>query len=204
MGVRIPNLDDIKARDPLLGEALETLADLHDNMGQKLSVNPQGKTLTPPPHVALNVVAANGVLHATVDNGANPRTRQLHNFIDYDTNSNFSNAQTESLHVGTQRRIPTMLGTTIFLRSYTMYPDGEQQSAYKYAQVHDGLATQTYLQSTTPTPPAGTQTVSTALPGPALPATTGSGTSPVPGRGFGVEKFVAQTNTPGKPPKVFK
>jgi hypothetical protein len=45
MGVRIPNLDDIKARDPLLGEALETFADLHDNLGQKLSVNPQGKTL---------------------------------------------------------------------------------------------------------------------------------------------------------------
>jgi hypothetical protein len=173
-------------------------------VGQKLSVNPQGKTLTPPPHSALNAVGANGVIHVSVDNGSNPRTRQLHNFVDYDTDPNFGNAQTESLHVGTQRRIPTMLGTTIYLRSYTMYPDGEQQSTYKYTSVHDGLASQTFLQSTNPTPPTGTKTVTTTLPGPAFPPTRGSGTSSTPGQGFGVEKFVSEPSTPGKPPKVFK
>ena len=203
MGVRIPNLDEIKSRDPLLGEALETLADLHDNLGQKLSVNPQGKTLTPPPHAALSVVAQNGVIHATVDNGNNPRTRQLHNFVEWDTNPNFQNAQVESLHVGTQRRIPTMLGTTIHLRSYTMYGDGEQQSPYKYASIHDGLPTQTYLQATG-TAPTGTTIVNSTLPGPDLPKSTGSGTSSVPGRGFGTEHFVSDATNPGKPPKVFK
>ena len=204
MGVRIPNLDHIKARDPLLGEALETLADLHDNMGQKLSVNPQGKTAVPPSHVALNVTAANGVVHATVDNGSNPRTRNLHNFLEWDTDPNFTNAQVEHLHVGTQRRIPTMLGTTVYMRSYTMYADGQQQSPYKYAQIHDGLQSQTYLQSTNPTPPSGTQTVTVSLPGPNLPRSTGSGTSPTPGQGFGIEQFVSEATTPGKPPKVFR
>lgn len=203
MGVRIPNLDSIKSKDPLLGEALESMADLFDNGSQKLSVNFQGKTLTPPPHVALNAVAANGVVHVTVDNGNNPRTRQLHNFVDYDTSPNFTNAQTESLHVGTQRRIPTMLGTTIYMRSYTMYPDGEQASTYKYTQVHDGLPTQTYLQATG-SAPSGTTTVTSTLPGPAFPPTKGSGTSPTPGQGFGIEHFVSSAANPGKPPKVFK
>jgi hypothetical protein len=203
MGVRIPNLDWVKATNPLLGEALETFADLFDNVGQKISVNPQGKTLTPPPHVSLNAVGQNGIVHVSVDNGNNPRTRQLHNFVEYDTDPNFTNPQTESLHVGTQRRIATFTGQTIYLRSYTMYPDGEQQSTYKYAQINDGLASQTYLQATG-TPPSGTQTVTTTLPGPVFPPSKGSGTSPTGGQGFGVEKFVSSDTTPGKPPKVFK
>ncbi len=199
MGVRIPNLDEIKARDPLLGEALETLADLHDNLGQKLSVNPQGKTLTPPAHVNLHVTAQNGVLHTTVDNGNNPRTRNLHNFVEWDTNPNFTNAQVEALHVGTQRRIPTFLGAKVYLRSYTMYPDGEQQSPYQYAEIHDNAPT--FVTSATGT---GVTTTTSKVIGPAPPPTRGSGTSPVPGQGFGVEHFVADATTPGKPPKVFK
>jgi hypothetical protein len=199
MGVRIPNLDLISQRDPMLGEALQEFVNLHDNLGQKISVNPQGKTLTPPPHVALEVTAANGVLHASVDNGNNPRTRNLHNFVEWDTNPNFSNAQTESLHVGTQRRIPTFLGKTVYLRSYTMYADGEQQSAYKYAQIHD--KSPSFVTSATGT---GVTSTTATITGPTPPPTRGSGTSPVPGRGYGVEKFVSSPTSPGKPPKVFE
>jgi hypothetical protein len=199
MGVRIPNLDEIKARDPLLGEALETFADLHDNLGQKLSVNPQGKTLTPPPHVSLNITAANGITHFTVDNGSNPRTRQLHNWVDWADNPTFQNAQTEHLFAGTQRRVATMLGGPIYARSYTMYADGERQSTYTYASIeHDGL--QPAITSVTGT---GVTTTTATLAGPALPKSTGSGTASVSGQGFGVEKFVPQATTPGKPPKVF-
>jgi hypothetical protein len=187
---------------------MEEMANLHNNMGQKLSVNPQGKTQVPPSHVALNVVAQNGICHVTVDNGNNPRTRALHNWVEYDTDPNFSSGTTQVEHLaqGNQRRIPTMLGQPIYFRSYTMYADGEQQSAYKYASVTNdgGTSSLTYLQSTSPTPPANTQIVTTGVNGPPLPKATGSGTSPTAGRGFGIEKFVSNPTTPGKPPQVFK
>jgi hypothetical protein len=202
-GVQIPNLDWIKQTYPLIGEAMEEFANLHNNMGQKLSVNPQGKTDPPPPHTQVSAVGANGVIHVTVDNGNNPRTRGLHNWFEYDTDPNFGNAQAEHLFAGTQRRIPTMTGSTIYVRSYTMYQDSAQRSAYRYTAVNDGLGSQTYLQATG-TPPTGTTSVTATLPGPAFPASKGSGTSPTPGEGFGREQFVSVAGTPGKPPKVFR
>lgn len=189
MALKIPNLDWIKNHEQfyMIGEALQALANNDEQIGQKLSVNPQGNTVAPTPHANITVAAQGGITHvALTDTSA--RTRQVHNFVEWDTNNNFSNAQTISLHVGRQVRIPTFMGTTpVYVRSYAQYPDGTR-SSHTY-----------YGSPTNPTPIFD----GAATHGPVPPPTTGSGTSNTPGEGFGKEKFVSPPGLPGQAPKVF-
>lgn len=187
MSLKIANLDHVWNTSPLLAEALESLRDGIDTLGQKINMNPQGSTIAPSPPSALNIVASNGITHVTLTD-RNPRTRQVHYFVEYDTNANFSNAHTISLHIGRSARIPTFFGTTPFyVRAYAMYPDGGRSSilyhgtAQRPVAILDGAATA----------------------GPPLPTTPGSGTSITPGHGFGQDHFVSSPKTPGRAPKTY-
>jgi hypothetical protein len=123
---KVPNLDHIWANNPLFAEALESLRNGIDTMGQKLSVNPQGPTIAPSPPSAINVSAASGITHVSLQD-SNPRTRNVHYFVEYDTNPNFSNAQTIHLGAARQVRVPTFLGTT-YWRAYSQYADSPRSS----------------------------------------------------------------------------
>lgn len=187
MSFKVANLDHLWNTAPLTAEAVESLRDGIDTLGQKLNVNPQGPTVAPTPPSALNVVAQNGITHVTLTDN-NPRTRQVHYFVEYDTSPNFSNAHTLSLHIGRSVRIPTFLGTTPFyVRAYSQYPDGGRSNI-----IYKGTAQR-------PTAILDGASVT----GPPLPKTPGSGTSKGPGHGFGQEKFISQPKTPGKPPKTY-
>lgn len=187
MSFKVANLDHFWNNFPLFAEALESLRAGIDTLGQKMNVNPQGQTLPPAPPSALNVVAQNGITHVTLTDN-NPRTRQVHYFVEYDTNPNFSNAHTVSLHIGRSARIPTFMGSTPFyVRAYSMYPDGGRSNI-----IYKGTAQR----------PVAILDGAAAV-GPPLPKTPGSGTSKVPGHGFGQEKFISGPNTPGKPPKTY-
>src|ERR1017187_8776573 len=204
MGMSITNIDKITEENPLLGEALQSLADAHDAMGQKLSVNPQGVSQPPPPHVSLTVTAANGVCHVVADHGNNPKTRNLEHFIEYQNTGNWKDAQVEHLGVGNQRRIPTFLNSKVYFRSYSMYRDSTQRSDFSYATVdHDGTPTFTTGVALAHPGSAVLTSTTASLTGPPLPPSKGSGTSPTPGQGFGQERFVSAATTPGKPPSVF-
>ena len=126
--MKIASLDYVKKQYPLIGEALESINNVLDTAQQKLSVNFQGATGVPAPHSAINVTAANGIVHVSVANGNNPRTRNLSNFVEYSSDPAFgenSDVQVEHLGVGTQRRIATFVGATpLYFRSYCQYPDG--------------------------------------------------------------------------------
>jgi hypothetical protein len=188
MSFKIPNLDHFWEHSPLLAEALQSLRDGVDSLGQKLSVNPQGETNAPEPPSAINVAAAGGVTHITLTD-KNPRTRQVHYFVEYDTDPNFTNAHTEHLGVARTRRIPTFMGADkpLYVRAYAQYPDGRRSSIIYHGSPHD------------PTPINDGAVTN----GPALPPTTGSGTAQSPGYGFGHDKFVSPPLTPGKPPKTY-
>jgi hypothetical protein len=189
MALKIANLDWL-LNDPMLhlaGEAIQSVSQALENLSTKLSINSQGDTRPPAPHSAVNVVAKGGVTHVSLmDN--NPRTSQVHNFVEWDTDRNFSNAQ--PIHLGPTRqvRIPTFMGVTpVYVRSYTQHSDG-QRSEFSYHGTKQN-----------PTPIIDGATI----PGPTPPPTTGSGTSPVAGHGFGVEPFVSSPTNPGKRPSIF-
>jgi hypothetical protein len=172
----------------MIGEAIEALKNGIEQLGQKTSVNPQGNTVAPAPHNDIKVTSGQGIVHVALTD-TSPRTRNVHNFVEWATTPNFSDAQTEHLGVGRQVRIPTFLGdkTPVYVRSYAMYSDGSR-SSHTY-----------YGSPTNPTPIKD----GSAVVGPMPPPPTGSGTSGVPGEGFGAEKFVAEKTNPGKAPKVF-
>jgi hypothetical protein len=187
MAFKIPNLDLLWNNNPLLAEALQAVRDGIDQLGTKLSINPQGPTIAPAAPSALNVIAANGISHVTLTDN-NPRTRQVHYFVEWDTSPSFNvSPQTHHLGVGRQIRVPTAIGGPVYWRAYSMYPDGQRSPI-----VYHG----------SPTAPLGVNDGAISI-GPAPPRSTGSGTSPRAGQGFGTEHFISSPTAPGKPPKTF-
>lgn len=192
MALKVPNLDSITANPMFtpIGEALSAISTAVDNMGQKLAVNPQGSTLAPAPPSAINVTANASGIHrvSIVDN--NPRTRQVHYFIEHSISRNFRDADTQTEHLGVarQRSLPQSMGKTpVYYRAYSMYPDGQRSQ-----MVYFGSATN----------PTGVVDGATTT-GPAFHPSTGSGTSTGAGYGFGQEHFVPNPTTPGRAPKVY-
>lgn len=189
MGLKIPNLDFIKSRDPLLGEAIEALVTHVENTAQKTSVNPQGNTVAPAPPTAIKVTTNASGIHRVSWTDNNPRTRNARYFHEWDTDPNFGNPQTTPTHVGRQVSIPISMGDKpVYHRVCAQYPDGPRS-----AWVYHG----------SPTNPTGVIDNAPTV-GPAPHPTTGSGTSSTGGQGFGIEKFVSSPVAPGIAPKVFK
>src|ERR1700723_1705462 len=113
MALKIANLPELK-NDPYLykvGEAIESLAQAHENLSYKLSVNSQGDTQPPAPHSAIAVTAKNGITHIALTDH-NPRTSAVPNFVEGATSKDFSDAQPIHLGAGRQVRIPTFMGST--------------------------------------------------------------------------------------------
>jgi hypothetical protein len=188
--MKVVNLDQIKNdhRYTAIGEALDSLKTGVENMGQQLAVNPQGTTNAPAPPNAINVTANSSGIHRISLTDNNPRTRQVNYFVDFDTDPQFGNAQTEHLGVQRQRSIPQSMGKTpVFYRGYCSYPSGGR-SPFIY-----------FGTSSKPTPVVDGATVV----GPDFHPTTGSGTSSTGGYGFGQEQFVSSPNQPGKPPSIY-
>lgn len=185
--MKIPNIDSIKAQNAQLGEALEAFGNAFDNFSQQLSTNHEGPTLAPTAHAAINVTAADGVHHVSVTDNS-PRTRNVHNFVEYSDRPNFPVNRIQTIHLGVGRQQRIFIGNRpVYWRSYPQYPNGSR-GPYTY-----------FGSPTNPTAVHGGGT----LAGPDLPNSTGSGTSNVGGEGFGREQFVSPPNTPGRPPKIF-
>lgn len=131
MPFKVPNIDTIWNHNPIVAEALQSLRDGIETMGQKLSVNPQGPTNAPAPPSAINITAAGGITHVALEDN-NPRTRNVHYFVEYDTNPNFTNAQTIHLGTARQTRVPTFLGGSTYWRAYSQYPDSPRSDIKYY------------------------------------------------------------------------
>src|ERR1700746_1860149 len=84
-----------------LSNALRLLVNGVNNLGQNVAVDPNGK-LPAPPAVQQLTVKTNGMglVHAVI-NDSNPISKNLHYFVEYDTNPNFS--QPHVAHLGVSR-----------------------------------------------------------------------------------------------------
>jgi hypothetical protein len=165
-----------------LGNALDLISKGVNSLGQNSGADPTG-TIPSPPQVQSLTVKSNGtgLVHATISDN-NPITKNLHYFLEYDTNPAFS--QPHVMHLGASRSIPPITlpaqddngnAQQFYFRAYSQYPGGDPG-----APQHFG--------GTTPTPvsPGGTQKL-TLIP------STGSGTAQNTGQqggsGFGKVLF---------------
>jgi hypothetical protein len=158
--------------------ALQRIEDAVNALGTNSAVAPKGKVPPPPQIQQLNVKTdGNGLVHAVISD-ANPINKGLHYFVEYSTDSAFS--QPHVVHLGASRSMnPIMLPAKddngnpqkFWFRAYSQYPGSDPSSPQ-----HFGGNTPTAVD------PGGAAQM-TLLP------STGSGTAPNSGQrggsGFG-------------------
>lgn len=183
MPLKVSNLNDIKRRDPILGEALQSLQDAMNNGFQQNGVDPTGEQGAPPNITQLNVTAANGIFSISiVDNGA--IYKSIIYFVEWSLNANFAPSRT--IQLGATRTHDVTLGNvTAYFRAYSQYPGSQASQPVYFASnpVTGGGST-----APAPTPSTG--------------AGTASGTGTQAGTGSGPTAFRPSTSNPGTNPRL--
>lgn len=161
-GVR--NLDEIRARDPKLFEALSDIIQQHTNTSQQANTNPIGQPSPPPSVSGLHVSANNGHFQVAI-NDDNPLYRDVHYYVEHADNPNFTDPHV--VHMGHSRNLSIFLGnSTRYWRAYSSY----SSSAPGAPAYHGGA---------TPLAVSG----GGDIPGPSFLASQSSGTG-TPGQGI--------------------
>lgn len=166
--INIHNIDAIRQRDPMLAEALESIARETAHVADQTTATIGGTTPPPPKLASINVTAAGGIFEgALVDNG--PVQRGINYFAEYSDSPTF--VKPKVLDLGQSRNFRENLGNlTLFWRGYHGYPTSPRSDPV----YHGGSATN-------PVAVVG----GGATTGPALQASQGSGTSDGPNGGDG-------------------
>lgn len=195
---RSPNLDLQKEITrlrsvPEIGQwiqsALQRIEDSVNNLGQNTAAAPKG-ILPAPPVIQQLTVKTNGtgLVHAVITDN-NPIAKNLHYFVEYDTNPHFT--QPQVAHLGVSRQMaPINLPAqdddgnpqTFFFRAYSQYPGGKPSAPIVFGG-----------ETATPVAPGGAQAL-TLLP------STGSGTAQASGQQGG-SGFGRVLNRPAPGPK---
>ena len=165
------NESHVRALDPLLHKALESIVQQVQNVATQVAATPVGSTNAPPTISALTVVASGGTFDIQVQDNS-PVQRGINYFVEYSTAPDF--AQPHVVDLGAARTYRATWGNqTLYFRAYSQYPTSPPS-----ATVYFGPAN-------APTAVAG----GGASAGPTPQASTGSGTAPNNGQqggaGFG-------------------
>jgi len=111
----------------LLANALQKIVDGINNLGQQLAAEPVGHSQAPAPLAGVNVKTAGELVHVTLTHNV-PVSKNIHYFLEYDTNPSFSNPHVE--HLGTSRgrvlNLPSLSDTgdthDWYFRAYPQFP----------------------------------------------------------------------------------
>src|ERR1700694_4876084 len=115
----IPQLAQIKGRDPYLYEALNQVVGAVNSLGRATGVDPAGSISTPDPIGTVSVVAADGIFDVAItDNSA--VNRGIFYVAGSDTSANFTAPRVYFL--GSSRNLRIALGNgTLYWRAYSQY-----------------------------------------------------------------------------------
>jgi hypothetical protein len=170
MPLTVPEIAHVRTRDPRLADALDKIVDEINLTQRTTGVAPPGRLPTPSTLGGISVTAAGGKFDVQLND---PGVQQpgIVYFVEFDTSPNFSNAHVQGPFI--TRNIHLWLGNaTYYFRAYSAYLGGTVTSPH------------ITFGGTTPTGVAG----GGAVAGPTPQPTRGSGTSPVPGYGFGTPR----------------
>lgn len=174
------------------GTMIENIQDAVNQLGTATGTDATQHTSPPDAPNAINVKAAGGMVHVTVNDNAQ-RSRALNYFVEHSTDPSFQNPAPHVVPLGPTRGTVLSLpnkndagdATPHYFRAYSMYPSSRKPSAH---QVFGG--------ANDPTPvDVGGNTSLTLLP--STGAGTASTTGYEPGQGFGHPQF--SSLSPRKP-----
>lgn len=163
----IHNIDQIRQQNPLVAEALESIAQQLGHVADQANATIGGTT--PPPNSPSSLsVQASGGIHDIAITDNNPLNRGINYFIEYSPNASF--VKPTVIDLGASRNFRTALGNqTLFFRAYSAYPTSPRSEPVYFGTV------------TAPVAVVG----GGAATGPAPQASQGSGTSNGPNGGDG-------------------
>ncbi len=118
----IPNLADVRARDPRLYEALMALVKAVQENTAATGAGPGGAVAPPPRLASFTVSSASGYFDvAIIDQPAKLRTGIAY-FVESDSNPSFPNPTTYFLGPVRSQRL-ALGGVTLYWRAYSQYPN---------------------------------------------------------------------------------
>lgn len=121
--LNISNIEKIRQSNPLLAEALESIAQQVAHVADQTTATLHASTPAPAPPASINVVASGGVHEISItDNDPNTQ-RGINYFAEYSLSPSFAQAYT--LDMGQARNLRVNLGNqTLFWRAKRGYPTG--------------------------------------------------------------------------------
>ena len=174
--INLGQLQHIHRTDPKLYETLKQLVDSHNLLNNLHGIDTSGAVTAPQIVGMLTVTAANGIFRATIIDKSNV-SKGVAYFLEHDTTASFLAPVT--VHLGPSRDWLEFLGSgTFFFRAWSQYPLSPPSKLITFG-----------------TPPTGVAGGG-ALAAPAPLAEQGSGTSSLPGNGFGVQPRQGPGQTP--------
>jgi hypothetical protein len=166
--LNIPQLAQIKSRDPYLYESLKQVVGAVNSIGRATGVDPAGSIAQPSAIGGVSVVAADGIFDIAITDNS-PVRRGIFYFAESDATPAFTSPHVYFL--GSSRNLRVSLGNqTLYWRGYSQYMGSAPSSPVAFGA-----------------PP--TAVTGGGLAGPAPQASSGSGTASGQqgGSGFGVE-----------------
>ena len=174
--LKIPQLAQIKGRDPYLYESLTQVVSAVNSLGRATGVDPVGSIAAPAQIGGVNVVAADGIFDlAITDNSA--VNRGVFYFAESDTTPAF--AAPHVYFLGSSRNLRVSLGNqTLYWRAYSQYMGSTPSAPVAFGS-----------------PP--TAVVGGGAAGPVPQASSGSGTATAQqgGSGFGTAQTLTLNQT---------
>jgi hypothetical protein len=117
--LNIPQLAQIKGRDPYLYESLKQVVGAVNSIGLATGVDPSGSIAAPDSIGGISVTAADGIFDIAITDNSAVR-RGIFYFVESDTTQSF--AQPHVYFLGSSRNLRVSLGNqTLYWRGYSQY-----------------------------------------------------------------------------------
>jgi hypothetical protein len=166
--LNIPQLAQIKGRDPYLYESLKQVVGAINSMGRATGVDPAGSIAQPVAIGGENVVAANGIFDLAITDNS-PVRRGIFYFAESDTSPAFPAPHVYFL--GSSRNLRVSLGNqTLYWRGYSQYIGSMPSAPVAFG-----------------TPPTAVTGGGSSGPAPQPSSGSGTATAQQGGSGFGVD-----------------
>lgn len=135
------NLQQIKSLYPIIGECLQDMTNVDNNIGAQTNSAPVGIIQNPVKHSALTVTAGGGYFLAQITDNS-PTNRGKENFVEVSEDQNFSAGTVHVEHLGASQTLYRNYGPKkLYFRSYSQYAtSGPGQPIYASADGTSGTA----------------------------------------------------------------
>lgn len=118
--LNLRRLQEIRQKDPHLGETIDDLQRAVNRVASQLGVEPNGVVSKPDKPVKLEVVAADGFYDVKIVDPSPKTARPLFYFLEYATDAKFTNPM--SVFMGTSRSMRLALGNQqLFFRAFSQH-----------------------------------------------------------------------------------